>query len=384
MTSGVEIFFLTFTPLSWIFLNLLLVLPWTLNPTSIKMPTTPEAGSSTSSSHGESSRSTVSYLNLELPPIFTGSGTQDFSVWSRQLEAVVQASPTCRDLNLATILPSRLGGAAFSFWDNLPAADKDNFDKAKEELSRVFGRRQFLTTFQSFLNARPRYPNEPLEVFASELRRLVWEAFPTYDETAKNGELFRRFVAGLDPALQVKVHEHGSANLPEALKVAGQVERAQEATKIYSPATVSQSNLPSTPKVNMMTDPTSDLARALQSITKQLDDLRVEMNYIRKERDFARSSRRDRYYNSPREPSRERSFRDNTPDRAGRPFRRSPDYYRSPATSPGYRRQTERNDRYSERQHSSPPRSRQSRSPNFRVRFASNSPSRRQTTREKN
>lgn len=51
-------------------------------------------------------------------------------------------------------------------------------------LNDVFGRKYFLLHFQPFVNARPRMPQEPLEVFAAEITRLVLEAFPNYGESA--------------------------------------------------------------------------------------------------------------------------------------------------------------------------------------------------------
>ena len=49
-----------------------------------------------------------------------------------------------------------------------------------------------------------------LEFFAAEITRLVLEAFPNYGDAAMAMERFRGFVAGVDPALGVKCHEHGA------------------------------------------------------------------------------------------------------------------------------------------------------------------------------
>lgn len=78
-------------------------------------------------------------------------------------------------------------------------------------------------------------PKEPLEVYAAEITRLVQEAFPNYGRPAIAMERFRRFVAGLDPILQAKCHEHGAATLKDALGGACKWERAQEALKLLPP-----------------------------------------------------------------------------------------------------------------------------------------------------
>jgi len=63
---------------------------------------------------------------------------------------------------------------------------KADYELTKASLTTVFGRTTFLATFQTFLNARPRKPQEPLEVYGAELTNLVIEAFPQYDAAARN------------------------------------------------------------------------------------------------------------------------------------------------------------------------------------------------------
>ena len=64
-----------------------------------------------------------------------------------------------------------------------------------------------------------------LNIYFSTLQ-LVEEAFPKYDAAGKDGEMFRRFVAGIDKALQIKIHEMGATTFDEALDIAVRVERA--------------------------------------------------------------------------------------------------------------------------------------------------------------
>ena len=172
---------------------------------------------------------------IELPPVFTGDETEDFGQWCRRLEVAVKASSEFTSIGHAQILPIRLGGQAFAYWDSLEDSLKADYESVKAKLKDVFRKRNFITTFQTYINARPRAPHEPLEVYRAEIIRLVNEAFPDYDTKAKEGESFRRFVAGLDEYLQLKVHEAGSKTLDDALVVATRVERAHEASKIKVP-----------------------------------------------------------------------------------------------------------------------------------------------------
>ena len=174
-------------------------------------------------------------IKIELPPAFCGDGTEDFGKWVRRLEVAIAASSDHQESDLKYILPARLSGAAFSYWDSLPDPVKKDFKQVRDKMKTVFCSRHFITTFQSFLNARPRYPGESLEVFGAEITRLVEEAFPSYDEDARKGERFRRFVAGLHPHLQRKVHEQGAVTFDDALRIAGRIEHAFEACSITQP-----------------------------------------------------------------------------------------------------------------------------------------------------
>ncbi|MGL6013297.1 MAG: hypothetical protein ACRC0J_17600, partial [Shewanella oncorhynchi] len=156
------------------------------------------------------------------------------------MELAVKACADGQTQNLAAILPTRLSGDALAYWLSLSPETQQNYEQCVTALNDVFGRKQFMLHFQTFVNARPRMPKEPLEVFAAEITRLVFEAFPNYGESAIAMERFRRFIAGLDPVLQAKCHEHGATSLEEALAIACKWERAQEVFKL---APVSHSHI---------------------------------------------------------------------------------------------------------------------------------------------
>lgn len=60
------------------------------------------------------------------------------------------------------------------------------------------------------------------------------EAFPTYKQNTKDGEKFRLFIAGIEPYLQLRCHEHGVTTLDAALKFALQIETAHHASQVFS------------------------------------------------------------------------------------------------------------------------------------------------------
>ena len=136
------------------------------------------------------------------------SWVMDFSRWCRHFEVAVEATPNYDEDSLDKLLPTRLGGAAFSYWDSLSDATKADCTTVKEKLKAVFGKTAYQSTFQSYVNARTHLPGEALSVFAAEISHQLEEAFPTYGQNAKDGEKFRRFIAGIEPYLQ-----HGVMNM---------------------------------------------------------------------------------------------------------------------------------------------------------------------------
>lgn len=242
-----------------------------------------------------------------LLPVFLGDGREDFSLWCRRFEVVVEADPAYEEVSLAKLLPTCLGGAAFSYWDSLPEITKLNYDTVKNKLKSVFGQTAFLSSFQSFVNARSRLPGEALPVFAAEICRLVEEAFPTYEKNAKEGEKFRCFVAGIEPYLQLRCHEQGVKTLESALRFALQVETAHQASRIFPnahPSTLQfatsapTATAASTPPgylpaaqvpLGVNSASSSDDFRKMQQTVERLSDtvqqLQLEMRQQRRERE---------------------------------------------------------------------------------------------------
>lgn len=77
-------------------------------------------------------------------------------------------------------------------------------------------------------------------MYSAVITCLVLEAFPDYDCTAQDGEKFRHFVAVLEPALQVKIHEQGVENIDEVLLVACRCERAHATMQLHVGSTQNQ------------------------------------------------------------------------------------------------------------------------------------------------
>lgn len=247
-------------------------------------------------------------VRVELPPLFRGDGERPFSTWIKQFEAAVGAQARGSGSGsyaaaLLNLLPTRLDGPAFLLWDSLTPGIKYDYASVKEKLQEAFGQKQFILYFQTCVAARPRQPNESLEIYAADISRLVAEAFPEYDKAARGGETFRRFLAGLDPALQAKCHEQGATDMEEALTVASRCERARQTLRAntpgsnYSsphPATVATLNFSSPSPTNCKADTAQELIRVIERLTSRMDNLQSEVRELRSERGSPFSGGRQR------------------------------------------------------------------------------------------
>ena len=230
-----------------------------------------------------------------------------------------------------TLLPSRLSGSAFTVWESLPESEKKDFGKVKTVLSEVFGRTTYLTNFRSCITARVRLPSEPIEVFSAAIATLVREAFPKYDEDAREGENFRRFMAGLDGVLRRKLYEHGVQTFKSAVSTAVRIEQAA----LLGQSETSQLQVAATSKA----DSYSILAQRLASLEEKMDLL------VQKSQNSGASYRPSsphRYESSyrPSSPRRyESSYRSSSPRRYESSYRSSsPRRYESSYRSSSPRR----------------------------------------------
>ena len=264
-------------------------------------------------------------FRMELPEIFSGEEGTEFHQWIQRFELAAKIIPGAPDKN-HILLPARLSGPAFIVWASLSESDKKSFDKIKAKLSQVFGRTQYLQTFRSCITARKRLFNESLEVYAAAIITMVEEAFPNYDADAKEGESFRRFIAGIDQKLQTKIHEMGGTTLTEALNIALRVERASQQV----PSTTIAST-EAKPDVYLR------LLERLDEMEKKFDKLSFKQEQekagVQQQRHPQRfSSPRD---NRPRSPSPHPGYSHHHADHR-QSERQSTSRYRSPSPRPRY------------------------------------------------
>ena len=168
-------------------------------------------------------------LTLDLPQ-FHGLRSDNIADWFDRIEDTIRPiADDAANLNarLISILPQKLGGDAYKVYRDFPRPVKDDYDQCRERLSAIFNNQDFVRTFQGSLTARPRRPDENLEVYVAELRNLVSQAFPDYTPPQRAAETLRRLIANVSPFLRGKCHENDVQDLDNAIRVCKNAERAQ-------------------------------------------------------------------------------------------------------------------------------------------------------------
>ena len=169
-------------------------------------------------------------FSLTLPEVFSGQPGEDIGEYLERLENSVR--PLAPDeealyTQLAALLPQRLTGAAYKVYKSFDQEMKEDFPAARERLCAIFHNQDFLRAFRDSLTARPRLAGENIDVYVADLTNLVTQAFPTYNDNQRTAEVLRRFLAGIDPLLRGRCKESNVDNLPDAIALCKNVERAQ-------------------------------------------------------------------------------------------------------------------------------------------------------------
>ncbi len=228
----------------------------------------------------------VTPKDIPLPPPFRNDGTESFQLWARRYEVIQEARYKDRgvdlDAVLAAELPTRLPPELFIVWDNFPSETQHSFKAAKKELQEAFGQKDVIASFQTFPNSRHKLPNEPMEVYAADICRLVKEAFPDFEQNASEYMRLSRFLAGLDQELQIKCHERGVKTFKEAFQVATQAERARTAAKLIQPVSSSMRENSMAQSVNAISDTnTLFLKQAVVDLTNTVKDLSKDVSALK-------------------------------------------------------------------------------------------------------
>ena len=154
-------------------------------------------------------------LSQQLPPTgkFGGDNPDDgetFEEWIGRLEMV--ASISCWDdctkfVNLA----SRLRGQVYAFYRSCTPQKRGDYNTLVAELTTRFTPVRLQVVQSSLFHDWKQRQNEPVDIYAQELRRFFYLAYPRAQQSSQEAEdmgnsvLAYQFFAGLQQKLKVKV-----------------------------------------------------------------------------------------------------------------------------------------------------------------------------------
>ena len=191
--------------------------PVTCTPSAL--PVTPIPGESTTPVDTSPSVTlSAALLAQQLPPLSKFSGefgqpgveVETFQEWLEQFELVAAVGHWDQSAKLANLV-TRLKGQAFAFFRSCPAEQRTDYALLVAELKRRFTPIHLSAVQTSMFHDRKQGEKETVDSYAQDLRRLFHRAYPSSQregqeaETIAQNVLTNQFVAGLLPAIKVKV-----------------------------------------------------------------------------------------------------------------------------------------------------------------------------------
>ena len=124
---------------------------------------------------------------MRLIPEFDGTGIMTIAQWLKRLDLVSQVHG---GYDIATVIPLRLAGDAWSVYERIPERDRGNEERVRQALLAAFGVDKH-EAYEQFV-CRKLQRGESPDVYLSALERLA-AAFGGISETA----MICAFIAGL-------------------------------------------------------------------------------------------------------------------------------------------------------------------------------------------
>ncbi|KAI8499504.1 hypothetical protein Bbelb_225550 [Branchiostoma belcheri] len=166
-------------------------------------------------------------LKTRLPPTFNGTD-DDFTLWLNKFDLYATSQKYTPE-ERAMALPTFLDHHALRFYLGLPRQARATYSTLTQRLATAFSKEHYIYTFRQSLQERTRQPGEPLIVFALDLRRLVSQAYPEYNEAAVEGLTLDYFFRGIDPTIRRRLREVQATTVDQAVKTATMLEQAATA-----------------------------------------------------------------------------------------------------------------------------------------------------------
>lgn len=147
------------------------------------------------------------YLEAKLPPF---NGKEDWKVWLSRFEAVARRRNWNDDAKLDNLIPRLQGRAGDFVFSQLSQETMSCYSELIKELNNRFRVVETQRTYAAKFSQRVQKPNETVEEYAAELKRLYSKAYKTRDASTRREDLVRRFLDGLkdgDARFEIEFHK---------------------------------------------------------------------------------------------------------------------------------------------------------------------------------
>ncbi|KAI8484640.1 hypothetical protein Bbelb_375810 [Branchiostoma belcheri] len=209
-------------------------------------------------------------LKTRLPPTFNGTD-DDFTLWLNKFDLYATSQKYTPE-ERAMALPTFLDHHALRFYLGLPRQARATYSTLTQRLATAFSKEHYIYTFRQSLQERTRQPGEPLIVFALDLRRLVSQAYPEYNEAAVEGLTLDYFFRGIDPTIRRRLREVQATTVDQAVKTATMLEQAATAAAWEANNAHAVDPTFHHPAVSAVRNDTS-LHRTVADLARQVSDL---------------------------------------------------------------------------------------------------------------
>ena len=149
------------------------------------------------------------------PPPFTGgkvstfSGKEEWQTWISQFQAIARRYQWTEEEMLDQLLPRLEGAAAEFVFSQLPPAILDSYEDLVGELNSRFRVVETARSFAAKFSRRMQKPEESIEEYAADLKRLYDKAHGYRDRRSRDEDLVRKFLDGLrDEETRFEVEYH--------------------------------------------------------------------------------------------------------------------------------------------------------------------------------
>ena len=135
-----------------------------------------------------------SNYDMKLPSF---DGKEDWKVWVSRFEAIAEKRQWDDDIKLDNLLPKLQGRAGDFVFTQLPKQTLECYSELVKELNSRFRVVETKRTFAAKFSQRVQRPNETVEEYAADLKRLYSKAHQSRDAKTRQEDLVRRFLDGL-------------------------------------------------------------------------------------------------------------------------------------------------------------------------------------------